>query len=398
MAAMVLGTAWYRGGIGLRAMGGATNGGRYYVYILGAILGYFAFTALPIPIARSRKMAGLFFISGVTYALSNLAYTLGAPFYFLYYFVPSAFVLGALQSDYGLTNVNRISSLQPASIAAMCFLLARYGIRGLFDWGKSWRFLCLCLTLVAALFTGYRSLLMLLFLIFAFQFHFEGLMRTRFLPIIIGLATCGSVSFLFFARSMPPVVQRAISFLPVNVDSEIREDAKGTETWRYDMWAVVAKEIPKYLIIGKGYGADPTEMFLVSEANRLGMAASGFEEQLLTGDYHSGPLSVIIPFGIPGAAAFLWVLIAGCRVLFLNRRFGDARLSRINNTLLSTYLAYGVSFFLIYGALYSDLSIFLGLCGFSVSLNGGVKRRAAPKRKLIPARQTLAMEPGRMSV
>jgi hypothetical protein len=398
LAAVVLFTAWYRGGIGIRALGGATYGGRYYVFILIAILGYFALTALPIPIAKGVKMAGLFLVSGVTYALSNIAYTLGTPFYFLYYVVPSALALQQVQSDYGLTNVNRITSLQQASIAALCFLLARYGIRGLLDWTKPWRLLFLLLTVVAALFAGFRSEMLLLFLIFAFQFYFEGLMRTRFLPIVVGLAICGFAPFLFFASSMPPIVQRAVSFLPVNVDSEILDTAKETETWRFDMWAVVAKEMPKYLFIGKGYGADPTEMFLVNEANRLGMAASGFEAQLLTGDYHSGPLSVIIPFGIPGAAAFLWVLIAGCRVLFLNRRFGDARLSRINNTLLSTYLAYGVSFFLIYGALYSDLSIFLGLCGFSVSLNGGVRRSAAPKRKPIPARQTLAMEPGRMSV
>jgi hypothetical protein len=117
-------------------------------------------------------------------------------------------------------------------------------------------------------------------------------------------------------------------------------------------------------------------MFLVNEALRTGMVGlSSYESSMLTGDYHSGPLSVIIPFGIFGVAAFLWVLTAGYRVLSWNRRFGDARLRRINNTLLATYLAYCVSFFFVYGALYSDISIFLGLCGFSVSLNGGVRKQ-----------------------
>jgi hypothetical protein len=197
---------------------------------------------------------------------------------------------------------------------------------------------------------------------------------------------------------MPPAVQRAISFLPVNVDPDILEQARSTETWRFDMWAVVSKEIPKYLVIGKGYGIDPTEMFLVSEAIRMGLISSSSELSLLVGDYHNGPLSVIIPFGIFGMVAFLWILIAGYRVLSWNRRFGDARLRCVNNVLLSTYLAYCVSFFFIFGALESELCVFLGLCGFSVSLNGGVRRRSAPKRKPIPARQTLAMEPGRMNV
>jgi hypothetical protein len=91
---------------------------------------------------------------------------------------------------------------------------------------------------------------------------------------------------------------------------------------------------------------------------------------------------------------FLWVLIGGYRILSWNHRFGDARLRRINSALLSYYLANCVSFFFIYGAFNSELYVFLGICGFSVSLNGGVKRRAAPKRKPIPVPQTLAMEPG----
>src|ERR1022692_3577476 len=33
MAAVVLGTAFYRGGIGLKALGGAAHGGRYYLWI-----------------------------------------------------------------------------------------------------------------------------------------------------------------------------------------------------------------------------------------------------------------------------------------------------------------------------------------------------------------------------
>src|SRR5208283_2392133 len=48
LAAVVLATAWYRGGIGIRALGGTAFGGRYYIYILCAIVGYFALTAEPV--------------------------------------------------------------------------------------------------------------------------------------------------------------------------------------------------------------------------------------------------------------------------------------------------------------------------------------------------------------
>jgi hypothetical protein len=395
LGAVVLGTAWYRGGIGIRALGGASYGGRYYIYILVAIMGYFAFTAEPIPIAKSGKMAGLFFLSGISYILGNIAYTLGPVFYFLYYFVSSSTVGMQAASAQGREDIDRIQGLAPACTAVLCFLLARYGIRGLFDWAKPWRFIFLCITVGAACFAGFRSAMLMLCLIFAFQFYFEGLLRTHFLPIVAGLALFGLLPIVFFPDKMPLSVQRAISFLPVKVDTEIMESAKGSSEWRLEMWAVVWKEVPKYLIIGKGYGIDPTELFLVNEAQRLGIATSGFEGFLLAGDYHSGPLSVIMPFGIPGVIAFLWVLFAGFRVLYLNYRFGDTRLRRINCTLMAWYLAYCLAFMFIFGAFNSQLFIFLGICGFSVSLNGGVKRRVKRVQKPFPMPQTaLAMDHG----
>ena len=45
MAAVVLCTACYRGGIGFQVLGGAAHGGKNYIYVLGAIMGYFALTA-----------------------------------------------------------------------------------------------------------------------------------------------------------------------------------------------------------------------------------------------------------------------------------------------------------------------------------------------------------------
>jgi hypothetical protein len=234
----------------------------------------------------------------------------------------------------------------------------------------------------------------MLFLIFVLQFYFEGLMHTHFLPIVVGLAIFGFAPILFFSDSMPYSVQRAISFLPVNIDSEVLEDAKESSEWRFQMWAMVWKELPRYLIIGKGYSFDPGEMYGSIEDSWHGQGAGGFESSMIAGDYHNGPLSVIVPFGIFGVITFVWVLIGGYRILSWNYHFGDARLRRINTVLLAYYIANCFSFFFIFGAFNSQLFIFLGAAGLSVSVNGGVKRRAAPKRKPVSVPQTLAMEPG----
>jgi hypothetical protein len=394
LALVVLGTAWCRGGIGIRSLGGATYGGRYYIFVLGAILGYFAFTSEAIPILKSRKLAGLFFLSGTTNALGNLVYMLGPVFYIFFYIMPTGSAASQANAENTSSSMVRITGFGPAGFAVLCFLFVNYGIRGLFDWAKPWRFVFLCLTIVASCFAGYRSTMAMVLLLFAVQFYFEGLLRTHLLPIVVGLAVFSFIPILFFSSAMPAPVQRAISFLPVNVNSEVLENAKTTTDWRLEMWDAVWKEVPKYLIIGKGYTINPDEIFAVNEAARIGMPVSAYETCLIAGDYHSGPLSVLIPFGIFGVMAFLWVLMAGYQVLSRNYRFGDARLRRINSVLLSCYLARCFCFFFIFGALSTDLYLFLGLCGLSVSLNGGVRRSYAPKRIPIPVPQTLAMEPG----
>jgi hypothetical protein len=375
LIAVVLCTMWYRGGIGIRVLGGSTYGGKKYVLILGAVLGYFALTAVPIPIHKSAKMAGWYFISGTTSALSNLVYILGPTAYFVYYLVPANMAWDQILSDFGMTNIDRLSGLGGASIAALCFLLARYGIRGLLELKKPWRFAFLCLTITGSCFAGYRSAFMLLILIFAFQFYFEGLLRTRLFPVMVGLAFFGFVTVLLFANKMPPSVQRTISFLPVNVNPDILANARGSTDWRLDMWAVLVKDIPKYLIIGKGYVIDPVDIDAAAEDARMGIPTDDFGGSLAAGDYHSGPLSLIISFGLLGTIGFLWVLFAGFRVLHSNFRYGDERLRRINCVLLSLFLGNAVSYFFIFGAFDSQLYIFLGAVGFCVSLNGGVKRK-----------------------
>ena len=59
LGAVVMATGMARGGIGLNALGSSFYGGRHYIYLLGAIIGYFALTAVRIPLAKARRVAGL---------------------------------------------------------------------------------------------------------------------------------------------------------------------------------------------------------------------------------------------------------------------------------------------------------------------------------------------------
>src|SRR5690606_31332561 len=131
-------------------------------------------------------------------------------------------------------------------------------------------------------------------------------------------------------RSLPLAVQRSLSILPVDVDPVAKRDAQGTLDWRLDMWRVVLPEVPKYLLLGKGYTYSGTDYYLTQEAYRRGMLRTSYEDTLISGNYHNGILTILIPFGIWGMAAFTWFAVAALIALIRNYRYGPPHLLNIN--------------------------------------------------------------------
>src|ERR1043166_4380898 len=110
----------------------------------------------------------------------------------------------------------------------------------------------------------------------------------------------------------------------------------------------------------------------------------------LVGDFHNGPLSVIVPFGIAGAAAFLWLMIASFKVLKANYLYGDPDFRRVNAFILAYFLAKLIGFFVVFGGFYTDLAGFTGLLALSISINGGVAKRVpVPQPAVVLNRFTL---------
>jgi hypothetical protein len=133
--------------------------------------------------------------------------------------------------------------------------------------------------------------------------------------------------------------------------------------------------IPQYLLKGKGYSINDSDLRFADENVRRGFSRT-YEAAILSGDYHSGPLSLIIPFGIWGVIAFVWLMAAGLLYLFRNYRSGDPALKTINTFLLVFFLARLFCFLFVFGGYYSDIAAFIGLLGLSVSLNGSEPYKA----------------------
>ncbi|MCU0785415.1 MAG: O-antigen ligase family protein [Verrucomicrobia bacterium] len=369
-------TACMTGGIGMASLGAESSyGGSGYFYLLAATVGYFALTSRPIPRPRAQLYVALFFLSGLTAIISHLAFVAGPRFWFLYDLFPVELAMDqALAQGAAGPSVVRINGFVQAAPALYCFVLARYGIRGLFDLTRPWRMGLVLVAVFASLFGGFRSTLVLLGLMFVILFLIEGLWRTRFLWIVLFSGVVVAGAFLPFVDKMPLSVQRTVSFLPLDVDPWVKLGAQDSTTWRLEMWRTLLPDVPKYLFKGKGYAINAKELLLITDAITRG-DLKATESLAFSGQYHNGPLSVVIPFGIYGLAAFIWFLGAGVRVLYRNYRQGDLELRRVNAFLLAVFIARIVNFVFIFGAFSSDLYYFTGLLGLGVALNGGAGQR-----------------------
>lgn len=372
--AVVLVTAKLTGGFGVRSLGAERFGGKGYFYILAAVAGYFALTGQRIPRQHARLYVAMFFLSGLTAMISNLAYKAGPQFYFLFDWLPPEIAYEQAAAEYSLgDNPIRMSGLMIGGMGISAFLLANYGIAGVFDFSRPWRLALFLGAGFATMFGGFRSAVLFQLATFMILFMVEGLWRTRYVLYLLGIALLGGVAIVSTAEKLPLAVQRAVSFLPIKVDALTKQAAEASVEWRLELWRNVLPDVPRYLFKGKGYSLDPNELYMgVTVA--AGGSTQAAAAAAIAGDYHNGPLSVVIPFGIYGTVTFVWFLAAGAWVLRQNLRYGDPAFHTINAFLLACFITRVIFFIFVFGALYHELFNFTGLVGLSVSLNGGLRR------------------------
>ena len=362
--------------------GGEMWGQKRYFSAFTAILGFFALTAQVIPKHRRMIFSSLFFVAAITSVVPDLLYIGGPAFYFLFSFFQVDVIATQVLS---MDELVRFAGVAVGAQAVCWLLLMRYGIRGLCDLTNWWRLLLFLLCLGLSLLGGFRSVVVLTTFVGLAVFLFEGLLRTRytFIFFVSGVVSLGLV--VGFADRLPLSVQRSLSVLPINFDSRVEHDAAGTTDWRLQIWKVMIPQIPHYLWLGKGYAYSATDSYLTTEATLRGLASS-YEEILISGNYHSGPLTLIIPFGIFGVLAFAWFCVSGFRILYRNYRFGDPEIKNVNTFLISYFSAYLLFFLSVYGQFDLDLYIFTGVVGFSIALNGGVAKAKTISNASVDAR------------
>lgn len=361
-------TALLTGGIGLRVLGSSAYGGKKFVFIVVAIAGYFVMTSQRIPKNRAMLFVCLFFLSGATSLISMLAASAGGKLDALYYLITPGQGANAELGSFG-TGMIRRGEWTGVSAAVCLFLLARFGIKGILDISKPWRLLLVLFFLSAGLLGGFRSFFGCLLLTFGIAFVVEGLHKTRYLFVALMSGALCLAGLAVFATKLPLSVQRSISFLPIEVSPLAADSATGTVEWRVDMWKVLVQDVPRYFFKGKGYLIDPGELYFSFQNADQGFDLPA-EWAIVAGDYHNGPLSVIIPFGIWGILALGWFFYVCIRLLYRYAKYGDPELQTINRALFACFVARVFFFTFLVGGLSADLPYFVSVIGLAISLNG----------------------------
>lgn len=367
LALVVLITAALRGGIGFRVFGAEIGGARRYVFLMAAIVGYFALSARRIPLEKANLYVGLFFLGSLTQAIGSLSIYAPPAFYFLFLVFPVEILPGAaVAASEG--GAGRVYGAAVAGMTGVFYLLARYQVRGILNLAHPWRLFFLLFFLTACLLGGYRSFLVLLLGLFAVQFYLEGLFRGKHLPVVALSTFLGAALLIPLSDRLPYQFQRALSFLPIRVSPAVALDTKGSNEWRIQMWKRVLPEVPQYLLLGKGCALNLREHEFIREYQmQRGQSELAAE---MAGDYHNGPLSVIIPFGLPGVFALVWFWVVGVRWLLRQYRYGAPELRAANTLLLALFVARVFHFLVVFGGFTVELMHFTGIVALSVALNG----------------------------
>lgn len=386
MLAVVVITAKLTAGFGLRSYGGEVYGGRKYINLIIGILSYFALTARRIPPEKARLYVALYFLGGVVGAIGDLYLVTPSFLRPIFWFVPPSGNFSTLEDSLEL-GVTRLGNISGAGFGIACWLMARYGIGGVLLSGKVWRKALFFLAFVALFMGGFRNHIMSFAMVFIMLFFVEGLHRTRALLIFVMIGILGISLIIPVSSRLPFTFQRSLAFLPLNLSTEARQSAEGTLEWRVEMWKALLPQIQQHLLLGEGYAISMEDYQMMGKDVAFHSIDASQQGLALARDYHSGPISVVLPFGIWGVIAFLWFVSAGFPVMYRNFRYGDPALRTINTFMWVHYFYACFAFLILGGVLDLSMKMFAGDLGLSIALNGGVCR-PAPQ----PAREKQARD------
>lgn len=314
-------TVFIRNPVGLDVFDAERVGGRDYFNIAVAAFAYFILSRTTATPTQLRKVPLIIaFVTGLVALLSIATYLRPSLFPIL-----ATLYSGVYSGSYEAQNVlnaqymdgsnsDRIDTLLYFAQAGFLFLCSYYRPLTLINPIYFGRFCMMLVCVLATLFSGFRSVLFYNAIIFFLSSYFRNHLRQTAKIIILSIPL---LIFLLVGQGrmfeLPLPAQRALSFLPGNWKYEVVHDAKGSTEWRVEMWkrALLTDRYIENKLLGDGFGFRRLDMSRLERMNALGASFVDVQEMMmLSGNYHSGPVSAIRYVGAVGLILYYIFIIA----------------------------------------------------------------------------------------
>lgn len=232
---------------------------------------------------------------------------------------------------------------------------------------------CTVIAVVLVLLSGFRNMLVYLAVVYAVS----ALLRQRMIDIMVASVSGVLVLCVLMMsgqiRNLPFGVQRALSFLPVEVSEAAKEDAENSSEWRFKMWEI-ALTTDKYIQnkwLGDGFAISAREMRAQLDAAMgyrdrasTGSELERMESFLARGSYHGFHVETIRFTGVMGLASAIFIMwVCFPKALRLARHYRGTPIFPYVALVCIPFLIYPFWSLLVFGAYRSDFPQFIASAG-----------------------------------
>ncbi|MBI3875965.1 MAG: hypothetical protein HY300_08410 [Verrucomicrobia bacterium] len=363
-------------GVGLRILGSAQMGGRFYFQQLACAIFPLLFAACPF---KEKTLTRLFLCQCVltgTFVVSEFAFSFATKemAYVLAFFeLPGDAVNFDIQSR--MFGLRRFQSLGIVGQGLFFALLTLFSLKDFY------RARGLVLAPLAAgilgvgLFSGHRWVILIVGLTLLFCAWAQRFFTLRNTLVSAAVAALVLVAAYSFSRELPLTVQRALSVLPgIEIDKQAFADGSATLETRRLLRQIGWDLIPQYVWLGRGFGQSALTDYSPY------WDVTWVTWHVNQGRFYNGLIGLMVNTGVFGTMFMLTFLGAGTalafRVMLHLRAHGCAdAFARMCSVIAGLWMANAIAFIFIHGDAEFAMKTFSLQAGLLLACHVHLKRR-----------------------
>lgn len=314
LLAICVAQVYIRNPVGVNLFGGSQIGGRPYVLFIMTLVVALILSGITVQPSQLKNALKLSIFGGlINFALGFLGWLWSPLGYMFGVAGPRSDANGAQLEAVDPTRAGRIDFIVHVPIMFARWVSSFMNpIRACFT--LRWAPLVF-LSFGFAAISGYRNVVASVGLTYLVGLAYRGGIVSLLGSGLLGAMALASLAIINVAMPLPANLQRALAFLPGTWGERYVLDTKDSSNWRFEMWEEVltTNRWIENKLLGDGLGFSAKELQLQSQMlgkNRgSSVGVSGFDQAreyvLISGDYHSGPVSAIRAIGYIGLAVML---------------------------------------------------------------------------------------------